>query len=294
METLDPASNHLPKVKMVRQNREGSETPEDAITRMSFELIDKTQFIYRAKESAYVKLAEVSTGSQRLTETPLVGCPSIRELRESSLRSWPSACTSWEPLLHSASYSLSPILARSRASFEGSQSPQIQGSLSPLSRNGCRNISSRSRETTRATILSKDPRIPQTVFASPRTPGEIDIGSLKRFSRALNQYGCSTPRQYHHRGRKLSATQDPETLARIHALKMQRPLITPRSQRVLEHRREWEEAKVQEALGRMFSYQPGTSRAPDEEKAFVRKIMDKNKVLRPLDSTLAVNYCLFS
>ena len=100
---------------------------------------------------------------------------------------------------------------------------------------------------------------------------------LARFNMTLDQYGCATPRHSLPSRQHLARLRQiaPEMQEQVRELKMSRPLITPRSQRILEHRRDMEQCRVQEAVGRMFPHPPGFSH--QDRHSWVHSVMHKQK-----------------
>jgi hypothetical protein len=292
IEALEPASNHLPKIKMskVPEDRAGAETPQDAVTRMSFALIEKTAFVKREIELDYIALPSSAPKAHRSADsvgmqqrTPFVGYPHALELRERSVLSRPTTCVSRELVL-SSSYP--------RALSERNFSGQLSSASAPgtgdhvlddksvrlKSVQASRSLQGHRPDTSRPSVSSSCPRILQVIIGSPRTPRRIDVSTLERFNRTLDKYGCATPRNHLPDRQTMSRLRflDPEKHARMQELKSQQPLLTKLSQSNLEHRRNVELVKLEESVGRVFPYPPG-SRA-DDTHAFVRDFLAKNKV----------------
>jgi len=294
VEGLEPAGNHLPKVKMLRvpQDREGAETPEDAITRMSFALIEKTAFVKREIESDFIALPSSPTRSVgsvgsdgMLKRTPLVGYPHALELRQRSVLSRPSTCASQELVLNS-SY---PRAVTARNSAGQLASASAPGSADHFLLNKSKHFDSLTvqtslstqglrQDTTRSAISSTCPRIPQVIIGSPRTPRSINASRFERFNRTLDKYGCATPRSHLPHRQQMSHLRhsDPEKYAQVQELRLQRPLLSRLSQSNLEHRRNAELVKLEESIGRAFPYPPGSR--TDDTHRFVQDVLAKNKV----------------
>lgn len=275
VEHLDPASNHLPKIKMVRvePSRHGSETPEDAITRMSFDLFQETRCVVVERELEFVKLAGTtkrslgSTSSSHTMSTPFIGCPSAYEVRKGNLAagilSRDSICESREQILASKyQHSFSGLSLSHTTTFDDSGKLEI-----------IRRSLGSQKDTTRRAVLSQTPRIRQMVMGPPRTaPGELQVDTLARINRTLQQYGCITPRrQQLARLRQI----DPQMRSQITQSKLP-SFISPRTQRILEHRQNVEQFKAMDTIGSMFPYPPGSN--ANDKHAFVTNVISGRKV----------------
>ena len=119
--------------------------------------------------------------------------------------------------------------------------------------------------------------VPQAIIGTPRTSGTLDVTALARFNMTLNEYGCATPRhslpsrQHVARLRQI----DPKMQEQLRELTMARPLITPRSQRILEHRRDMEQCRIQESIAQMFPHPPGFKH--EDRHSWVQSVMHKQK-----------------
>lgn len=167
--------------------------------------------------------------------------------------------------MHFTSNQLGDTQVSTVKSLSGIPRPRIQGA----------------KDTTQPQGSSKFPRIPQTIIGPPRTPRELPLSPLTRFNRTLDQYGCATPRWQLPSRQKMAMLQkiDPLLRAQVLEMKMDRPLLTPRTQRIVEHRRDMEELKVQAAVGRMFPHPPGST-ALDAHK-FVSNVMSRERERGP-------------
>jgi hypothetical protein len=292
IEALEPASNHLPKIKMskVPEDRAGAETPEDAVTRLSFALIQKTAFVKREIESDFIALPSSATKAHRSAgsvgmqqRTPFVGYPHALELRERSVLSRPSTCASRELVLNS-SYPRALTERNFPGQLSSASAPgtgdHVWGDRSVRfeSVKASRSLQGHRPDTTRPSVSSSCPRIPQVIIGSKRTPRSINVSTLERFNRTLDKYGCATPRNHLPDRQTMSRLRflDPEKHARMQEFKSQQPLLTRLSQSNLEYRRNVELVKLEESIGRVFPYSPG-SRA-DDTHMFVRDVLAKNKV----------------
>lgn len=288
IEALEPASNHLPKIKMskVPEDRAGAETPEEAVTRLSFALIEKTAFVKREIQSDFIALpgsatkANGSAGSVAMRQrTPFVGYPRALELRERSILSRLSTRASQELVLNSSYLRALACCQLNSVSVSGTGDHVMDDkSVRFESVQASRSLQGHRPDTTRPSVSSSCPRIPQVVIGSPRTPRTIEASTLERFNRTLDKYGCAAPRNYMPDRQTMSRLRslDPEKHARVQELKLQRPLLTRLSQSKLEHRRNVELVKLEESIRRVFPYSPG-SRA-DDTHMFVRDVLAMNKV----------------
>jgi hypothetical protein len=138
VEKLDPASNHLPSIKMVRPEENArSETPEQAITQLSFDIIEQTRYVVREVQPTFLALPHSPTRScgshdSLATSTPFVGCPRESRLHGRSPLSRPST-GSLEPLLCSSiTREIRSCMLTGRSSLPSSKQQSKLSSLSSV------------------------------------------------------------------------------------------------------------------------------------------------------------------